>query len=462
MTLTRYDYFYDAQIRRYLLQVVRAFSGFQYMTGRRGDIEPQLKIVPCKMAKRSRMVAQIQQNGSDNVMNAVPQITVDLASFRFDPDRLQNPGHVGHVQAFERKRDPISGKPTDELGNAITVERLMPRPFTIVCQIDVWTSNLDQKLQLAEQISEIIYPTFDIQNSDNALDWSALTTAHPQADPTWSSVSIPVGSGTELDILTFQLDIPMWLSPPARVKRQQVIEAIVTNINEAAYDDDGNLIQGARMGQQITTPNDHCVRLKDGMLTLLGGKGHEVDPDGHPFKWTDFCLLYGSKLGEGETQIRLRSTTATDSPEIIGTLQTDINHPNMLSVHIDIDTLPANTLPDITAVIDPLAMAPGGSIPVGAIHVPEHQLPAPVLGQRYLLQRNDLPANTAGWGPVGARVNSIIEYKANGWNVVFNPETTQPQYLVNGQTGKQIHWTGEEWAVAVEAVYHPGYWRIVW
>src|SRR5690348_16221283 len=122
--LTRYDYFYDGQIKRYLLQVVRAFSGFQYMTGRRGNVEPELKLVPCTMAKRNRQVAAIQKNLSENVVNAVPMITIDQTAFRFDPERLQNPNHVGTVQVFERKIDPLTGQLTNERGRSITVQRL--------------------------------------------------------------------------------------------------------------------------------------------------------------------------------------------------------------------------------------------------------------------------------------------------------------------------------------------------
>lgn len=460
MALTRYDYFYDQQIRRYLLQVVRAFSGFQYMTGRRGDIEPQLAIVPCKMAKRNRMVAQIQQNASENVMNTVPQITIDMTSFRFDPERLQNPGHVSTVQVWERKRDDVTGQLTDERGNAITVERLMARPFTITCQLDLWTSNWDQKFQLMEQIATIIYPTFDIQNSDTAVDWTAMTTAHPQADLNWTSISVPVGSGTELEISTIQLEIPMWLSPPAKVKRQKIIEQIITNINEGDYDDEGNLLNGERLAREVTTPGNHCIMLKDGVITLLGATTNEVDAEGNPYSWTNLLHDYGRVLHPAETQIRLRTLIEDNAPEIIGTLQPVVGQANKLMFQVDIDTLPNNTLTAITGVIDPIIMAPGTHLPAGA----ERELPDATIGQRYLIQVNDLPGNTVGWGTVGARVGSIIEYKAPGqWEVVFDPVAQEgnTHYVVNTKTGKQLMWTGFDWAVAVEGVYFPGFWRIV-
>jgi hypothetical protein len=449
--LTRYDYFYDQQIRRFLLQVVRAFSGFQYMTGRRGDIEPQLKIVPCTMAKRNRQVAFIQKNGSENVINTCPMITIDMTTFNFDGDRLQNPGHVGHVQVFERAIDPVTGEYTNEKGNAITVQRLMPRPFLMQVQVDIWTSNMDQKCQLLEQIAQIIYPTFDIQSSDNPLDWSALTVCHPK-DMTWTSVSVPVGSEDQIDISTIQMDLPMWLTPPAKIKRQKIIEQVVTNINEGVYDDSGELINGRRMAQLVTTPKDNCVKITTGsggaFVQLLGPNANELTPDGVKYQWNDLFEIYKRAFAPAQSQLRIRFDVADDSPEIIGTLQEGTDG-SVLDWQIDVDTLPANTLDSVNAVIDPLYTVPGD------------QLPAAALGHRYLLA-NDLPANSIAWGGTGARNGAIIEYKNTGWTVVFDGlPTEQKEFLLNLKSGKQLRWTGTEWSMAIDGTYAPGYWRFI-
>lgn len=445
--LTRYDYFYDGQIRRFLLQVVRAFSGFQYQTGRRGTIEPQLKIVPCTMAKRNRQVAAIQRNLSENVVNTVPMITVDITGLAFDADRLQNPNHVGRVQVYERKIDPVTGKYTNEQGNSITVERLMPRPFTLSVQVDMWTSNMDQKCQLVEQIVQIIYPTFDIQSSDNALDWSSLTVAHPK-EMTWSSVTVPVGNEDQIDITTVQLEIPIWITPPAKIKRQKVIEQIVTNINEGYYDDKDALQQGALIAREYTTPGNNGIRVSGGEIKLLGPNMNDLDPEGASYKWVDFFHQYSKALAPAQSQLRLRFSTADDAPEIIGTLQAGSDG-SLLDWQIDVDTLPANTLAAIHGVIDPTMTVPG------------EELPSPVSGRRYLLA-NDLPANSAAWGGVGARVGAIIEYRSGAWVPVFSglPDPTQ-QYVLNSQSGRQLRWNGTEWGMAIDGTYAPGYWRVI-
>lgn len=156
--INRYDYFYDAQIKRYLMQVVRAFSGFQYRTGARGAIGPSLNLVPCLPAKRNRQAAVIQRNNSENTILSVPMITVDLVNFQPDRDRMQNPNHIDSVQVTERAKDAVTGEYTSERGNRLTVDRLMPRPYNMTVQVDIWTSTMDQKHQLLEQIDTVIYP----------------------------------------------------------------------------------------------------------------------------------------------------------------------------------------------------------------------------------------------------------------------------------------------------------------
>ena len=42
----------------------------------------------------------------------------------------------------------------------------MPVPYLLNMQVDVWTSNTDQKLQLMEQILVLFNPALEIQHND--------------------------------------------------------------------------------------------------------------------------------------------------------------------------------------------------------------------------------------------------------------------------------------------------------
>lgn len=449
--ITRYDYFYDSQCKRYLTQMVRAFSGFQYMTGDRGPNKPaQLRMVPCSVAKRNRQVAAIQRNMSENTLLTVPMITVDIASFEHDRERMQNPNHIDSVQVTERARDIITGGYTDERGNRATVERLMPVPFTITFQVDIWTSNMDQKFMLIEQIATHVFPGFDIQNSDNAVDWSALTTATLEA-LTYSSVSIPIGTDNEIDVATFTFKVPMWLTPPARVTRQNLISQVIANINQAEKDENGVIVEVANLARVVTTPGNHHIHVERDRLTLLGANGQEFASDGSIYNWSDLLAGYGSVLHPSETQIRLKSAL-TDDPtnDIVGYLfPTD--EPNVVLWQPDIDTLPSNTLPSVTGIIDPQRSIPGE----GALLSAEE-------GQRYLVI-NDLAEASLIWGDITARAGSIIEFSQGAWRVSFNSANHQrTEYVTNKNTGRQLGWNIAEqsWVMALDGIYAPGFWRL--
>ena len=49
---------------------------------------------------------------------------------------------------------------TSNCGNAYNVERIMPLPFNMELQVDIWTSNQKQKYQLSEQILLAMWPEF--------------------------------------------------------------------------------------------------------------------------------------------------------------------------------------------------------------------------------------------------------------------------------------------------------------
>lgn len=447
--ITGLDYFYDGQQKRFLEQLVRAFSGFKYRTGygRNGE-PPRLMMVPCRIASKSRTVATIINNASENTLNAVPMITIHQAGLDTRFEDLQNVGHVDTRQVVERAID-ADGKYTGERGQSYTVQRLMPLPFTMRVQVDVWTSNEDQKQQLEEQILIAIAPNFEIQSSDNPLDWTALTTVYLEGIE-HSSRTIPVGTGgsDELDILTFQLRMPFWLSPPAKVQKQTLINQIVTNINDGGDVMPGQALdpsQGQRLSQSVVTPGDHYVRIDGNRVYLLGKGGVETDSEGNKFNWMSLIDQMGD-LRPTMSQLAISTTNNIEDTKIVGTLQVDENNPNALFWQIDPDTLPKNTLDPVNAVIEPLRTFPGERLPVAAN------------GQRYLIL-DDIGPSVA-WGPITAKAGNIIQYHNDAWTVVFNGTGTAPEHVLNLNSGSQLRWNGSDWIMAIDGEYAPGMWRL--
>jgi hypothetical protein len=319
---------------------------------------------------------------------------------------------------------------------------------------------MDQKFQLFEQIATVINPGFDIQNSDNTLDWTALTTMTIE-DMVWSTITIPVGVESEIDVLTFTLKLPFWITPPAMVTKQTIIQQIIANMWDANGIDlhDGTIREfgGAAAGASlietiVITPGDMHVMVNGGNITLLGPDASINDPNGNPYNWSTYLAQYGA-LAPSVSTLRLQTNLMQTTTDVVGTIQLDPINVNNLFWTINTNTLPANTLSPITGIIDPLSVSPGIN------------LPAATIGQSYLLLHDigSIGNSTVAWGNLVSHQNDIITFNGASWAVSFEASinTTTVAYVLNQASGKQLHWTGTMWIIAIDGEYNPGYWRIV-
>lgn len=464
MSSKRLDYFYDAQLKSYLQQIVAAFHGFCIQTTTR-DGEPVLRQVPVRWGDSSRMVAHMIRNNSENVINSTPFISVYVSDIAHAPNRRQDPSFVDHLKVAEREYDEQARAYTSKLGNKYSVERYMPVPYDLTVKVDIWTSNIEQKLQLFEQIGVLFNPDMWYQSNVNPLDWSSLT--HMLQDSiTWSSRAIPVGTENPIDILSWSFTAPIWINPPAKVKRQSVIHQVITNIvnHECfAIGTDNRYTDSDLLAQLITTPGNHQIRVDGDEITLLGANGSEVNELNEVYAWQPLLEKYGN-FEPGTTRLYLKRY-ADDlddySHDIIGTLEYHPSQPNVLLFTVDPMTLPVNTLTEVNAIIDPHVQYPGFGLPM------------PQVGQRYLLTRNlsteeiggedkdSISGQTVAWQHLVASEHDVIEYTSLGWVVSFDASASiDKQFMVNLFTTKQLTYDGHEWILAVDGEYSPGYWRL--
>ena len=143
------DYWYDEQIKRYLIQLVRIFSNFQVKEYTENGVN--YNRVPARYGDMSRMVAHILRNNSENIVNNAPQITVTVQNLARAPERTQDPFLVDTTQVAERQWDRENNRYTSEQGELYTTKRYMPVPYNLTIQVDIWTTNTDTKLQILEQ-----------------------------------------------------------------------------------------------------------------------------------------------------------------------------------------------------------------------------------------------------------------------------------------------------------------------
>jgi hypothetical protein len=457
------QFFYDAQIRRFMLQFTRIFSNFQIEYGRTNSTAATLVRVPIRYGDATRQAQTILEENSASALPSTPLMTFYIAGMEYDRPRLQDPYFVSNTQVRQRYYD--SGTDTYETtqGSAFTIERLMPVPYKMTLNLDIWTSNTNQKLQLFEQIATLFNPSLEIQSTDNYLDWTSLSVVNLEST-TWSSRSIPQGTENPIDIMTMKFSVPIWISSPARVKKLGVVETIVASVFDAQGDAvdairNNDLLLGTR---QKFTPYNYKVLLIGNKLqalkytAVIDQANTSVDlPDSPPSNeyWPAIMNMYGA-FRPGVTQIRLYNQWGQET-EVIGSVSYDPTDERFLLFDVDVDTTPQNTLGPVDAVIDPLLSGPGSG------------LPAAVVGQRYLILEaigsalNAQPAEA--WGNLVAQANDIIEYNGSTWTVTFGSTTNTEniQYVTNITTGLQYLWTGTQWVKSYEGLYPAGEWSIV-
>jgi hypothetical protein len=344
-------------------------------------------------------------------------------------------------------------------GQAFTIERLMPVPYTLRVQVDFWTTNYNQKLELIEQIGTLFNPSLEIQSTDNFIDWTSLSVVY-QDGLSFSSKTIPVGTGNPIDIMSWKFYMPIWLSTSAKLKKMGVIHKVIASIFKGtAYQDIQNedLLLGTR---QKISPYGYKVLLKGNSLQLLPANeafypsnlNLELPPNPDTsLYWSSLLNVYGA-VKPGISQIWLQNPYM--DTDIVGTIAPDPTDDRYLIYDIDPDTLPQNTLQPVDSVINPLLTGPNAG------------LPGPITGRRYLIVEDvGSPGNsTAAWGSLIASANDIIEYDGSEWFVSFDAsESESIEYVQNLTTNIQYRWVYEEeqWMKSYEGWYGEGDYSIV-
>ena len=483
-------HFYEGQVRKFLTQFIRILSNFSVETGKAKDGQINLRAVPVVYGDPTRQVANIIRNNSENALNYAPKIACYVRELNYDRERMQNPYHVEKQHLRERDLDS-DGNYTNQLGAGFTVEKVMPSPFRLEVTADIFSSNTDQKLQILEQILYLFNPDFEIQKTDNYIDWTSLSYVE-LTGITFSSRTIPVGADSEIDVASMTFSMPIWLSPPVKVKKLGVVQKIIMSI----YNDDGGiakgLIDGELASRSFITPNNFALLVTGNQLRLLGSTGTSVTSGGDGFatgardpgladpfetfgpavNWKVLLDQYG-KVTNGTSQIRL---TQENGNEVVGTIATTTLDDTILLYTIDSDTIPANTLTAVSKIVNPLTFDPGDTPTNGTRYLITEDIGKLRFDERSADDTDEVASetdNTADrgwffsqkWKHRPASKNDIIQYDAinDEWDVVWDasdPDSTIA-YVTNLHTGIQYKFNNGVWVKSYEGIYRQGNWSIV-
>jgi len=455
------QFFYDNQIRRFLLQFAKIFSNWYVTKGKDPNGNDILVRVPVMYGDQSRQVQTIIQNNSASALPSAPMITYFITGLEYDQKRTQEPFFVEKLQVRQRSYNNITESYENTQGQAFTIERLMPVPYTLRLQVDFWTTNYNQKLELIEQLGTLFNPSLEIQSTDNFVDWTSLSVVY-QDGLTFSSRTIPIGTGNPIDVLSWKFYIPIWLSTSAKLKKMGVIHKVIASIfkGKALQDmQDEDLLLGTR---QKITPYGYKLLLIGNKLQLLPQNAafyppntdlNDPTPPNTDLYWSSLLNVYGA-WKPGISQIWLQNPYMDD--DIVGTIVPDPLDDRILIYNIDPDTLPQNTLDPVDSVINPQLTGPNAG------------LPGPINGRRYLIVEDiGVDDNSIlAWGDLVAEANDIIQFDSStmSWFVAFDAsECITVEYVTNITTNIQYRYVDQEgqWMKSYEGWYDQGDYSIV-
>jgi hypothetical protein len=453
------QYFYDNQIRRFLVQFARIFSNWQVTKGQDPAGNDIVVRVPVMYGDASRMASNVIANNSASNLPSAPLITYYITGLEYDQKRTQDPYFIDKVNVRQRAYNADTQNYEQTQGQAFTIERIMPVPYTLRITVDFWTTNYNQKLELIEQLGVLFNPSMELQSTDNFIDWTSLSVVY-QDGLTFSSRTIPQGTGNPIDVLTWKFYMPIWISTGAKVKKLGVVHKIIASIFKGtALTDmqDDDLLLGTR---QKITPYGYKLLLLGNSLQILPANETPYPPNSDlelppapntDIYWESVLNVYGT-IRPGISQIWLENPFM--DTEIVGTIAFNPTDDRLLIFDIDPDTLPQNTLDAVDSIINPLLKYPGNGLPDAEA------------GQRYLIVEsigsplNEVPAEA--WNGLVANANDIIEYDGTNWTISFNTDIiTDIQYVTNLTSGVQYRWDGYAWMKSYEGYYGQGDYSIV-
>ena len=482
------QHFYDGQIRRYITQLLRMFSNFKYKDGEGKEVQ-----IPVLYGDLTRQVASIIRDQSENKLPSAPRMALYITSLEQDRTRTSDSSFVSKVHLREREYSQTDKEYLNTQGKNYTVERIMPTPYNLNVNLDIWSTNTDMKLQIMEQLLMLFNPSLEIQTTDNYVDWTSLTSVELN-NITFTNRSIPAGTESEIDIGTLGFTTPIYINMPAKVKKLGVI----TNVIMSIFDESNGTIDLKTSMPELQAYSDgepnqpkqdlQTGRIEKDGITVTAGNYQDYDilvmgntaqiVDRGKVGTSDWFKVIDPHPGQyrpGLSQLMLRRKLIdgeSGSISINGNITVNELDRTQLLISWDDDTIPTNT--NLTS---PSGRNNEGSVDFIVDPGKFNPATSKTAGLRLLLLgaiNTSSSVGTAGYdGPDAwkntdntdfvAGENDIVEWDGTAWHIVFDASTddgTTTKYITNLNTGVQYRWTGTEWILSWEGEYQKGTWRL--
>ena len=409
-------------------------------------------------------------------MPSAPRMSVYVTGLEMDTSRLSDSSYVNKLNIRERAVDANGVEYLKKEGKNYTVERLMPTPYNLTINVDIWSSNTDQKLQLLEQILVLFNPSLEMQTTDNFIDWTSISVVNLE-NVQWSNRSVPVGVDSEIDICTMTFSIPIYISPPTKVRKMGVITNIITSMFDETLGDIESGVSAPVLNAYDDIPRAGTTQNEFGRKAISDTASEMANVNYNTygaFVESDNAQLYSNGIvgnknwrevfealpGTYAADVsRIFFTSQDNSKTITGTFTLSPFDETKILINWDTDSFPSDTViagrTSIDYIIDPTNYNPTAIKTAGV----------------RLLLLNDVGNADATESPVAwqnadtsatvASANDIIEWDGTKWNIVFDASAaTEVTYITNLNTGVQYRFNNDEWLLSIDGEYPVGTWRV--
>jgi hypothetical protein len=209
MPIQQSEYYYNGQLRSYILQFMAIFTGLQVEVGKRDEADERLISVPVHYGHKDRVVAAILSDFTQNKPLRLPVMSAYMRSISMAEDLYAGLG-------MERRNSyvPVGGLVPDDIK---TVYQRRALPFKLDLDLAIMSSNTNQHFQILEQLLPLFDPQLNIQTSDSPLDMTRLT--HVKLKNINTDSNYPIGTERRIIQSTLQFEMPIYIDTPADVRR---------------------------------------------------------------------------------------------------------------------------------------------------------------------------------------------------------------------------------------------------
>lgn len=260
MALQNKPFFNDSQVKRYILQIMSAFSGYQVQTGKQRDGKSRFINVPIMFGTYDRLVQYLRQDANINQGPSLPIMSLEVTGLQQKDELRRAPEHSSIYTYRQRGPATMEGVLGSEPGKLMMAERPMPVPYDMKVGLNIWASNMDQILQLTEQIGSLYNPQLDLKMSDSPADWTMLSYLKFDGDIRFRRAALDIGTGgptDQLHLAELNFETLVHLSQPTKVFEAKYIDKIRTTFSALETDkkiEDMEYLDGFVLKVEDTNP----------------------------------------------------------------------------------------------------------------------------------------------------------------------------------------------------------------